>query len=452
MDTRYLTLEKSIELESGSQLSNPTIASHTYGQLNAAKDNVVWVCHALTANSDVFSWWSGLFGENDLFNPNDYFIVCANVLGSHYGTSSPLSINPDTSQPYYHDFPEYTIRDIVVLHEALAEHLEIEQIHLLLGGSMGGHQALEWAIKDDNVIQNLILIATSAVHSPWGVAFNESQRWAIENDNSWKEKRDDAGIEGMKAARSMALLSYRNFKTYGMSQQASSEELLFPDRASSYQRYQGEKLAKRFNAFSYWYLSKAMDSQNVGRGRGGGVAKALSSITAKTLIVSLKDDVLFPIEDQLLLKKHIPEATITLIESDYGHDGFLIETEKISKEINWFLKSNNPAKGVSKKIGIIGFGTVGEAVYDQLRDRPGIEIVKVGIKQETKPRNAPDKLFTTDVQSIIVDPSIDVVIEVIDDKDSAFEFASKALIKGKTLISDPGITTIGKTTWRSLVL
>lgn len=228
MATSTLKLNKTIPLDSGLELVHPEIAYHTYGTLNKDKSNVIWITHALTANSDAYDWWKGLVGPTDFINDKEHFIVCANVLGSHYGTTSPLDDNPETGEPYYHSFPEITIRDIVRLHIELADHLEIDNIHLLMGGSMGGHQALEWAIIQPDRIKHLAVIAASAIHSPWGVAFNESQRWAIENDPTWKLSKDKAGIEGMKAARSLALLSYRNFKTYQKTQQPSSENLIFP--------------------------------------------------------------------------------------------------------------------------------------------------------------------------------------------------------------------------------
>ena len=165
-------IDQPIELESGGILSQAKVAYHTCGQLNDRKDNVVWVCHALTANSDVVEWWSGLFGDEQYFNPQEHFIICANVLGSHYGTTSPLDANEETEVPYYHDFPKFTIRDMVHLHQKLADHLKIENIAVLIGGSVGGQQALEWAIDQPSRIKNLIPIATNAIHSPWGVAFN----------------------------------------------------------------------------------------------------------------------------------------------------------------------------------------------------------------------------------------------------------------------------------------
>ena len=170
---------KLFTLESGKKLRNLEIAYHTYGKLNAKKDNVIWVCHALTANSDVLDWWKGLFGNNLLFNPEEHFIVCANVIGSNYGSTNPLSENPTTGQPYYLSFPAFTIRDLVAAHHLLAKHLTIGNIKVAIGGSLGGQQALEWALAGTNLIENLILVATNAVHSPWGIAFNESQRLAI---------------------------------------------------------------------------------------------------------------------------------------------------------------------------------------------------------------------------------------------------------------------------------
>src|ERR1700759_4272692 len=172
MNTQTFKYSQDFKLESGKKIRDLEIGFHTYGKLNANKDNVVWVCHALTANSDVFDWWKGLFGENDYFNPGDHFIVCANILGSHYGTTNPLSIDPVTANPYYLSFPEFTVRDIVRVHQLLADHLGIEDIEILLGGSLGGQQALEWAIMEPDRIKNMIVIAANAKHSPWGVAFN----------------------------------------------------------------------------------------------------------------------------------------------------------------------------------------------------------------------------------------------------------------------------------------
>lgn len=308
------------------------LAYHCYGTRAPDDSNVVWACHALTANSDVLDWWAGLFGPSYLFDPARHFIVCANNLGSCYGSTGPLSLNTETGKPYFHDFPLITIRDMVRAHELLRRHLGIRRIGLLIGGSQGGQQALEWAIQQPELVDRLVLVATNAMHSPWGVAFNESQRMAIAADPTWRERRPDAGIAGMKVARSIALLSYRHYHTYAQSQQAQGTDPLDGFPAASYQRYQGEKLAKRFNAFSYWALSKAMDTHHVGRGRGD-IAPALARIRAKTLAISISSDLLFPPEEQRFLAQHIPGAVWAEIASSYGHDGFLTETAALSQVI-----------------------------------------------------------------------------------------------------------------------
>ena len=330
-------------LESGNKLPHLEIGFHTYGKLNKNKDNVVWVCHALTANSDVLDWWKGLFGDGYHFNPDEHFIVCANILGSNYGTSNPLSINPVNGQPYYLAFPEISVRDMVKAHQLLAEHLGINHIHIVIGGSLGGQQAMEWGIIEPERIKNLILIATNARHSPWGIAFNESQRLAIATDRSFFANQPDGGAKGLKVARSIALLSYRGYKTYSVTQQEDDDKKIDDFKAASYQNYQGEKLVKRFNAYSYWYLTKVMDSHNVGRGRNG-VEKALSLIKAKTLVIGLKSDLLFPIEEQQYLFRHIPKAAFAELDSFYGHDGFLIETELLTNVITSFFKTDVKGK------------------------------------------------------------------------------------------------------------
>jgi homoserine O-acetyltransferase/O-succinyltransferase len=343
MNTKTFTYKKPFKLESGKQLRELEIGYHTYGTLNANADNVVWVCHALTANADVFDWWKGLFGAETYFNPDEHFVVCANILGSPYGTTNPLSINPVTGQPYYLSFPEFTVRDMVKAHQLLAAHLQINHIHILIGGSLGGQQAMEWGIMEPDRIKNLILIATNARHSPWGVAFNESQRLAISADRTFYASTPDGGKKGLKAARSIALLSYRNYKTYSITQQEEKDNITDNYRAATYQNYQGEKLVNRYNAYSYWYLSKSMDSHHVGRNRHG-VEKALSLIKARTLVIGIKSDVLFPIEEQQYLFRHIPKSAFAELDSFYGHDGFLIETELLTNVITSFFKTDVKGK------------------------------------------------------------------------------------------------------------
>jgi homoserine O-acetyltransferase/O-succinyltransferase len=199
MSLRIFHARESLALESGQELPESySIAFHTYGTLNPAQDNVVWICHALTANSDAADWWSGLVGKGKLFDPNKHFIICANIIGSCYGSTGPLSVNPVSGQPFYHDFPMLTIRDVVNGLNNLRKYLGIHKIATLIGGSLGGMQALEWAIMEPNLVENLILIATCARQSPWGIAFNESQRLAIEADKTWHTSAPNAGDAGLK--------------------------------------------------------------------------------------------------------------------------------------------------------------------------------------------------------------------------------------------------------------
>ncbi|MDX2304088.1 MAG: homoserine O-acetyltransferase [Microscillaceae bacterium] len=342
MEEKKFTYEAPFPLESGKKLEGFELAYSTSGTLEYDAQgfckNVIWICHALTANSDPEDWWSGLVGKDKLFTPEKYFIICANVLGSCYGSTNALSLNPHTGQSYYYDFPLLTIRDIVKAQQELCKYLNINRIHICTGGSMGGQQALEWAIADPDMIEYLIVLATNAQHSPWGIAFNASQRMAIQNDPTWGQRIPEAGIEGMKTARAIALLSYRNYHTYRYSQSEESDDTLEAFKSESYQHYQGEKLARRFHAFSYWTLSKAMDSHHVGRKRGG-LASALGMIKSQTLVIGILSDILFPPEEQKFLAQHIPQALYQEIDTLFGHDGFLIETEIIGEIIrNWLQK------------------------------------------------------------------------------------------------------------------
>ena len=331
----YYKYNKEFKLENGNSLPEVQIAYHTYGQLNKAKNNVIWICHAFTANSDALDWWSGLVGEGKLYDPEKYFIVCANILGSCYGTTGPLSVNLLTKKPYYRNFPQITTRDMVNAHELLRKELKITKIHTVIGGSVGGHQSVEWAIMNPKVIENLILVATNAKFSPWGIAISESQRMAIEADATFYEDKVNGGENGLKAARSIALLSYRNSVAYNTTQQDNNDDLVDNYRANSYQRYQGEKLAERFNAYSYHIISKTLDSHNVGRSRGG-IEKALSQIIAKTLVIGISSDILFTPDEQVVLHENINNSELKMIESKFGHDGFLIEYEQIKKIITDF--------------------------------------------------------------------------------------------------------------------
>ncbi|MBK6825610.1 MAG: homoserine O-acetyltransferase [Chitinophagaceae bacterium] len=337
-----------ITLETGTTLPGLQLAYTIHGKMNEAKDNVVWVFHALTANSDPAEWWAGLVGDGKLFDPANYCIICVNTPGSCYGSTGPLDINPATGSSWYHDFPYFTTRDMIRSYQLLKNELGIERIHIGMGGSLGGQQLLEWAVEEPELFEHIIPIATNAYHSPWGIAFNASQRFCIENDSSWLQKDPKAGINGMKTARSFALLSYRHYETYLKDQSETDLEKTQDFRSESYQRYQGEKLAARFNAFSYYTLSRSMDSHNVGRGRDS-VAAALGLIKARTLSIGITTDTLFPLREQLYLADAIPGAVFKAIHSPYGHDGFLLEFEAIRQIIQDWLDQKESEAGTFRE-------------------------------------------------------------------------------------------------------
>jgi homoserine O-acetyltransferase len=333
--THILSIKEPFVLESGEVLPYLDIAYRTYGHLNEARDNVIWIGHALTGNAEANVWWEGLFGTHQLFDSSKYFIVCANMLGSCYGTIGPGSLHPLTGEPFGVNFPLITVRDMALVHDLLRKYLGIETIQLAIGGSMGGQQMLEWAYLQPSLIHQLALLATNAVHSPWGIAFNEAQRMAIQpgiiaNDPAVLNK-------GLEAARAIGMLSYRNYHTFSHTQK-ETEDKIDQFKAASYQNYQGQKLSKRFNPHSYLVLSKAMDSHNLGRGRGG-LENALAQIKAKTVVIGIRTDILFPLSEQNTIATLIPEASFHIIDSRYGHDGFLIEFEKITNLLLPFLQT-----------------------------------------------------------------------------------------------------------------
>ena len=326
-----------LPLELGGELAELNITYHTYGEYTP-QSKVVWVCHALTASSDVFSWWKGLFGEEEFFNPKEYFIVCPNILGSPYGTTSAISTNPATGEPYYHDFPRFTIRDMMEVHEVLRQHLGIKKIHIGVGGSMGAGQLMEWAYKYPNVFERLALIAYTAKESAWAISIHTAQRMAIETDPTWQERRLDAGQKGLAAARAMAMNAYRTFECFE-EQQADNDDRTEGFSVDSYLRYQGKKLVGRFDVFSYYSLMNALDTHNVGRGQGG-CEQVLSQIKTPCLVIGIVSDVLYPIAEQRFLAAHLPEVDYHEIESVYGHDGFLTEGEKITALMRSFLEKS----------------------------------------------------------------------------------------------------------------
>lgn len=321
-------------LESGKMLKQLTVAYRTFGKLNSTKDNVVWVFHALTANSNVLDWWPEIAGKGKTLDPDKYFIVCANVPGSYYGTTGPRSNNPENDTPYGLDFPFFTVRDVTKTQLLLAKHLGINRIKLIIGGSFGGFQALEFALLYQDAIDGMVLIGTGAKETAWSIAIHESQRLALTADKSFYENHETAGNDGMRAARGIGLLTYRTYEAYKQTQ-TDYDERLDDFKAASYIRYQGDKLVNRFHAHCYYYLTKCLDTHNIGRGRGG-TEKVLKSIKIPTLVIGISSDRLVPPPEQKFIARHIPNAVYKEIDSDFGHDGFLIEGKKIGSLIKQF--------------------------------------------------------------------------------------------------------------------
>lgn len=328
----FLQLKEPFILENGVSIDLPVIAYNTYGKLNEKRDNVIVICHALTANSDADDWWHGLFGKGDIFDWDKYFIICANNLGSPYGSSSANQINAKNEQRYGLDFPFYTIRDTALLNIKLLEHFKINKIKLLIGGSCGGNISQEIAYSWGKQIENMAIMCCSAQETPWVIAIHEAQRAVLKADPSFTENREDAGEAGLKACRAVALPMYRTATSFNLRQKEIDLDKVDDFRAASYIKYQANKFINRFNAHCYFTLLNALDTHNIGRGRGS-LEMALSKITANTVVIGFDTDLLIPKIEQQFLAKHIPNAEYIEIKTMFGHDAFLIEHEDIRKSI-----------------------------------------------------------------------------------------------------------------------
>ena len=333
---RTLITDGPFVFEAGGCLEHLTVAYHISKDKYTPGDKVVVICHALTANSDAEDWWPQLVGPGKLLDTQKYFILCVNMLGSPYGSSGPAGLKEDGT-PYYFDFPKLTVRDMVRASILVRKSLGVDHIDLLIGSSIGGFQAFEWAVQEPDIVRNAAFMATAPRVSPWLSSTMEAQRMALEADRTFRECASlDGGKEGLKCARAQGLITYRGYDGFCRSQSEPDPDTVFASRAASYQRYQGEKLAARFDAYSYWYLCWAVDSNNVGRGRGG-VEKALGTIKAATTVVSIDTDLIFPPKEGRCWAEYIPGADYRVIHSDFAHDGFLLEYEQLTEIIEPIL-------------------------------------------------------------------------------------------------------------------
>ena len=334
-----LRIEDDFAFEVGGSVSGIEVVYHTSDREYKAGDRVVWLCHALTANSNPMDWWPEMVGKGCCIDPEKDYVVCVNIFASPYGTTGPRDWcagkrREARGERSPLDFPKVTVRDMARLFPIVRKYIGIEKVDLLVGSSIGGFQALEWAILEPEVIERAAFIATAPRVTPWLGAWMESQRMAIEADPTFKACESLAGGQkGLEAARALSLISYRTFDGYNLTQAEEDEDCLFAGRVASYERYQGEKLVKRdFDAYSYYYLTWSVDSHNVGRKRGG-VAAALGEIKAKSVVITITSDGLFPPVEGREWAAWIPGAKYVEIESKWGHDGFLLETEAIAERL-----------------------------------------------------------------------------------------------------------------------
>ena len=337
MSAHSLVLKEPFHLESGEKLRDPIVVYNTYGQLNEDGSNVILVCHALTANSEVHTWWEGLFGRNKILDPEKYFVICINNLGSPYGTISPKHKN-NQGLRYGLNFPDYTIRDKTGLILQTMSQLGIDQLHMVIGGSCGGNMAQEIAISLGSRLKNLVTMCCSVSESPWVIAIHESQRIVLRSTTGFYENTDKAGLIGLKGARAFALPFYRSHTSFEIRQKEVDDQKTSDFKAASYIRYQGEKFIKRYDTHCYYKQLDALDTHNVGRDRNG-FENALSQISARTLSIGFSTDILVPPEEQRKIADAIQNADYMEIATPFGHDAFLIETELLNEKILAWLDS-----------------------------------------------------------------------------------------------------------------
>ncbi len=338
-ETEFLDLEGPCSLESGESLPQVRVAYRTWGR---PRRNATLVCHALTGSADADDWWADLFGPGRALDPDRDYIVCANVLGGCYGTTGPTSRAVGAFEPYGGSFPAVTIRDIVHIQARLLDQLGVETLDLVVGGSMGAMQVLEWALLYPDRVDAIAPIAAGATQSAWGVALSEAQRQAIKADANFAAGRYSLGsgpAQGLAAARSMAMISYRSPQNFDVrfGRDANGEG---DYEVQNYLRHQGTKLVDRFDANTYLTLIDAMDSHDVGRGRGS-VDDALGSINQPALVISVSSDGLYPAEEVASVAQALPRGELREIHAPHGHDAFLIR-------INDFIERNHLKRPLKK--------------------------------------------------------------------------------------------------------
>jgi len=335
--TRWALHEQPFALEQGGCLDCVRVAYRTWGTLNAARDNAVVVCHAFAGSADIDSWWPGMLGPKRALDPERDFIVCSNVLGGCNGTTGACSLRPHLGLRYGPDLPLITVRDMVKLQIWLAHELGIARVRMVIGGSLGGMQALEWAIMAPELVESVVVIAASGRQSAWCMALQETQRAAIEADPAWKGGKyppERPPGSGLALARMMALCSQRGRMSFERRLGAGAQDSQAA-AVASYLKDRAGKFAARFDANTYIGLTRALDSHDLARGRAD-ARSVLGRIRARTLIVSITTDVLYPVEEQAALASAIPNARLAQLRSVHGHDAWLIELDALCELVAAF--------------------------------------------------------------------------------------------------------------------
>ena len=385
MSDPHIAVLPALALESGRTIDPLLVAYETWGELDETAGNVVLVCHALTGNAHAASlssvpggggrvqggippdstppsplsrregerrtkggtgagapkggWWEGLIGPGRAIDTDRYFVVCSNVIGSCYGSSGPLSIDPETGAPYGSSFPAVTIRDMVHAQRALLDSLGVARVALVIGGSMGGMQFFEWGLLQPEFVDRLAPIASSARHSPWAVAFNTIAREAIALG-----RRGGDAAAGLGLARKVAMMTYRSGEEFAARfDRGRTDDDLLSHRGFAVNGWLGhhaDALVARFDDRVYELLTAAMDTHDITRGRGD-LATTLGSIAQPVLVVGIRSDILYPVEEQHALVRSLPDATYREIDAASGHDAFLIEMEQLAGFIREFLATTH---------------------------------------------------------------------------------------------------------------
>ncbi len=340
-ETQIQTLEAPIRLESGEVLRGIDVAYRTWG---TPESEAILVCHALTGSADADDWWETLFRPGGVCDPADNYVIASNVLAGCYGTTGPTTLRPGSGVHWGADFPQVTIRDMVTVQARLLEALGVERLRLIVGGSMGGMQVLEWAAMFPERVQAIAPVCTSGAHSAWCIGISEAQRQAIRADRNWSGgfyRLGSGPRHGLAAARAMALISYRSQESFTerfARQVRTTEALETAFEVENYLRYQGSKLVQRFDANTYIRLTEAMDSHDLGRGRDRPWQEVAAELDSPALVVGVRSDQLYVLGDQEELAEALPQVQFEIIEAPHGHDAFLMEIEWLDRCLLEFLR------------------------------------------------------------------------------------------------------------------